>query len=205
MEDETKETEEEKSDETPEEDKTSDEDEKKNEEEAANKEVKKPSSKDYQKIHWRNRARDSEKAVEELKAELEKLKASMHTPTNEQEKRAQDYIREQARSVFQELQTAKKKAEDAAVRELKEKMDIALEDNPDITEEELLEVVEELEVEPDVALKIMRRQEKINKSKPKMPAPKRATPKPTPEKHDDKEKSLWQIAQEEAEKVRNQE
>ena len=200
MDDEIKDTEEE-TDETPPANKTP---EKKDNEEETDDEAKKRSSAVFQKKVWRERASKAEKAVEDLRAELEKLKGLVAKPTNEQEQKAQDYIREQARRVFEELKDAQKRTETQAVQELETKLDEVLEDNPDITKEELLDIVEELEVEPKTALKILKRQEKV-KEKPKMPSPKKGSPNSPKEKPDDTKKNMWQIAQDEISKVLNKE
>ena len=56
-----------------------------------------------QKIRYREKLQESNKRIDELQDELGKLKTAMKTPTDEAEKRAQDYIRNQAREVYQEL------------------------------------------------------------------------------------------------------
>lgn len=157
-----------------------------------------------QKRKFRERAERAEKSVEELKTELASLKDLIKKPTNEDERKAQEYIRSQARQVFEELQKTQKSEEEADERELQRKIDDALEGNPDIPEEELLDVMEEYEVEPDVALRILKKQSTANKPKPKMPQPKRGSGGGEPaKKPDDSKKNMWQIAQEEIQRLKD--
>ena len=110
-----------------------------------------------QKKFWREKAKSSSSKVQELETELTELKKGVKTPEDEKEKAAQEYIRRQARSVYEELQTERERAKNKELSEFEDKVQTVLEDNPDIPEEELLEVIEEYEVEPKVALKILKR------------------------------------------------
>ena len=159
-----------------------------------------------QKAKWRDRALKAEGAlgkVETLQAELEQLRSLVKKPENDQEAKAQEYIREQARNVFKELQETKQKEEAKTTREFEDKVAAVIEENPDVSEEELLEVIEDLELEPEVALKVLRRQTP-KKDKPKMPTAKRGSSEsPSAEKRDDSKKTMWQILQEEVKAVRD--
>lgn len=154
-----------------------------------------------QKKHWRNKALSESKRVKELETELTKLRGAVKKPTDDAEVRAQEYIRDQARRVFEELQDAKQKEESRQKEEFNEAVNDILEDNPDIAEAELLDAIEEYEVEPNVALKILKKQTDRPNKKPKMPAPKRAgnESKETP---DDSKKSMWDILKEESAKIK---
>ena len=73
-----------------------------------------------------------------------------------------------------------------------------------MSEDQLLEAMEEYEVEPKVALKILKKAGTTKKPKPKMPEAKRASASDDNKgKSDDSKKNMWEIAKEEAEKVKN--
>lgn len=159
-----------------------------------------------QKKIWRERAQKAEKDVDELRADLVELKALVAKPSSEQEQRAQEYIREQARRVFDELKAAEKRAEDEVISELETKVAAVLEENPDVSEEELMEVMEEEEVSPEVALKFLRYGVSKKDKKPKMPKPKQGSASlEDGKKPDDKGKSFWEIAKDEIDKFKNKE
>src|SRR3990167_8179011 len=64
-----------------------------------------------QKKFWRGKAEAQGQKVATLEAELEKLRGLVKKPTDDQEAKAQEYIREQARSVFKELGLEKERSE----------------------------------------------------------------------------------------------
>lgn len=184
---------------TSEEDKTS---EKKNEE---GDETKKPKRSDIaQKIKFREKLKQSQTEVEGLKAELADLRGMVKKPSDDAEAKAQEYIRTQARTVFEELKKAELREKEKTTAEFEDKVDAVLESNPDISEEELLEAVEEYEVEPQVAVKILKKASlSVKKDKPKMPQSKRATSSEVKDKPDDKKKSFWDIVKEEKARLTN--
>ena len=154
-----------------------------------------------QKKHWREKAKLSSAKVKELEEELETLRSAVKKPTDEKEKAAQDYIREQARSVFTELRLEREKAEAKDLSNFEEELESVLDENPDVAEDELLDIIEDLDVSPAVALKIFKRdtEGKSEKTKkPKLPVPKRGNPSGDKAKKDDANKSLYDIAREEA-------
>lgn len=185
-----------------EEDKTPD---KKNEGDKSDAEDKKSSSAIAQKKRYRekyiNLKREKDSTISELKAELAELKSMVKKPTDEAEAKAQDYIRGQARAVFDELQKAQKSSEQKIKAEFSDKVDEILDENPDISEEELLDACEEYEVDPKVALKILKRQAEKKTAKPKMPQPKRSSSESKSDKPDDSKKTMWQIANEEIRRI----
>ena len=157
-----------------------------------------------QKKHWREKAQKSSQRVSELETELETLKSAVKKPDDEKEAAAQEYIRKQARQVFDELQKEKAKDEAKELADFEGKVQDILDENPDVSEEELLDTIEELEVEPAVALKILQRQPKgREEKKPRMPTARRASPDgDSGKKPDDSRKSIFQIAQEEISKLK---
>ena len=157
-----------------------------------------------QKIKWRERAQKAEERaskVDKLEEELAELKGAVKKPTDEAEQKAQDYIRAQARKVYEELQEAKQKEESTKTAKFEAEVESLLDENPDISETELLDAIEEYEVEPKTALKILQKQTESTTKKPKMPSSKRA-PAETKSAPDDSKKSMWDIQREEIEKVR---
>ena len=155
-----------------------------------------------QKIKYREKLQKSNERVTTLEKELQDLKSLVKKPSDDQEAKAQEYIRSQARQVFEELQKARdaeKKKDDADFAEAVEEV---LEINPDISEEELLDTIEELDVSPKIAARILKRSSDVKKEKPKLPKAKAAPPSIEEKKvaPDDKGKTLWQIAKEEASK-----
>ena len=158
-----------------------------------------------QKIKWRERAIKAEEAaskVERLEAELQELRGAVKKPTDDQEAKAQEYIRKQAREVYEELQNLKQKEEKTQLAKFEAEVESIIDENPDVSETELLDAIEEYEVEPKVALKILQRQTDKTK-KPKMPAPKRGTSEPSKEKPDDSKKTMWEILREETSKLKS--
>ena len=190
--------------EEPTEDQTPEEDEKTPEKKEDDKEPDTRRSEIAQKIKWRERAQKAEERaskVDKLEAELAELRGAVKKPTDEAEQKAQEYIRAQARKVYEELQEAKQKEESTKTAKFEAEVESLLDENPDISETELLDAIEEYEVEPKTALKILKKQTDSTTKKPKMPSSKRA-PTETKSAPDDSKKSMWDIQREEIEKVR---
>lgn len=165
-----------------------------------------------QKIKWREKAKSLEADVARLTDELNASKQRVVDKggeIDEKEKAAQEYIRTQAKKVFEELRNLEKQEEDKAIQKFETELAGALKDNPTLTEEEILDLVEELEVDPSTAAKILLRQQEKPKQKPKMPAQKKATTgnpelKTKEEKKQPGErKGFWSIAQDVRKQVKN--
>jgi hypothetical protein len=160
-----------------------------------------------QKIKYREKWKDASTKVSNLEAELAKLKQMDKDiggkPADDAEARAQKYIRDQAKAVYEDLLNARKADEEKVTRQFEEKVEEILDENPDITEKELLDAIEDFEVEPKVALKILRKSS-VKKEKPKMPQAKRASAdgESDKEKPNDASKSMWQVAREEIAKLK---
>lgn len=161
-----------------------------------------------QKIKYREKYKQASSKVTQLEAELTKLKGMDKDigkkPADDAEARAQEYIRSQAKAVYEDLLNARKTEEEKVTRQFEEKVEEILEENPEVSEKELLNAIEDYEVAPDVALKILKRTSN-KKEKPKMPQAKRASTESEPEtkgKADDSNKSMWQIAREEMAKLK---
>ena len=183
-----------------EEDKTPEEEEEKPEK---NEEDKAKRSDIAQKIKYREKFQKASSEVQKLETELSELKGMVKKPADDAEARAQTYIRDQAKAVYEELLNARKADEEKTTRQFEEKVEEILEENPDISEEELLDAIEDYEVEPKTALKILKKSSTI-KPKPKMPQAKRASTSSEPEKDksDDSKKTMWQILQDETKKLK---
>lgn len=153
------------------------------------------SSEIAQKIRWREKYQKAQNKIKELEDKVSR-NPSKDSETNKEELQAQLYIRNQAREALKEMMDEERKEEEKAVQEFDDELDQILEENPDVTEEKLLEVIEEYEVEPETALKIIQSQGKGKKEKPSLPNPKRGSSETPKSKIDDKGKSMWQISQE---------
>lgn len=157
-----------------------------------------------QKKHWREKAQKASSKIKTLEEELESLKKARKVPDDEKERAAQEYIRKQILDVNAELQKQKQLEEAKETNDFEEEVESVLEDNPDMLEEELLNAVEEFEVSPKVAAKILKKQSKAPaEKKPKMPQARRASPERAGNKPDDSKKTIWQIAQDEIERVKS--
>lgn len=152
-----------------------------------------------QKIKYRERAKKAEQELEETRAELERAKkAAERAPEgSEQEKAAKEYIAKLAEEVYEAKEAKKKNEAEKELTRFQDKVDSVLDENPDITEAELLSIIEELEVEPEVAVKVWKRQ--TNKTlKPKLPNPKRTSVQSTKLEYtkEDRGKSMFQLGRE---------
>ena len=162
-------------------------------------EVKNRKSAIAQKKYWREKSKVSDSKVQELSDELAKLKEAVKKPDDDKERAAQEYIRNQARETYKELQLEKAKEESKELASFQDKVQAILDDNPDVAEDELLDTIEEYEVEPKTALKILQKQSKDPaEKKPKMPKARQASASEDEgKKPDDSNKSMWQILKEE--------
>jgi len=156
-----------------------------------------------QKKYWREKAKNASTKVQELEDELTKLKGAVKKPDDDKERAAQDYIRQQARETYKELQLEKAKEEAKELATFEDQVQTLLDDNPDVAEDELLDTIEEYEVEPKTALRILQKQNKDPKEKkPNMPKAKRASASDEDKaKPDDSKKSMWDILKEEKDKL----
>lgn len=157
-----------------------------------------------QKKYWREKAKTAEakaSKVEKLETELAELRNAVKKPEDDKEAAAQKYIREQAKSVYQELLKEREKQDAEEQKEFRDTINDLLEDNPDVSEEELLETIEEYEVTPKVALKILQRSAEKTTKKPKMPQQRKAGGDEPQKAPDDSKKSMWDIAKEEINRV----
>ena len=156
-----------------------------------------------QKIKYREKFLKAQQQIRGLESEIESLK-KRNEPTGQEEKElnAQRYIREQARKEYENILAEQKAAQERAEEALQEKIDAVLEDNPDLTEEQLSETCEEYGVEPKIAAKILAKQTKEpKKKKPSLPKPKQATDEVAAtespsNKEPAKRKSIYDLAQE---------
>ena len=161
----------------------------------------------FQKAKYRERfkaereaRRQTESKIEKLETELSELKKK---PEDANQRAALDLIRKEAREVAEELFASRDKSEKKALAEFEEELDSVLEENPDLSEERLLEIVEDLEVTPKIAARILKRETK-KPTKPKLPTPKRGSgeTKDRADTSKDKGKSMFQIANEEIKKLK---
>lgn len=161
-------------------------------------EDKKPNSEVIQKIKYREKYQQVKTELEGIKRELEQFKSSKSNgEEDESEKKAKEYIRNQAKEVLMELQNMEKTEEEKIISEFEDKVEAVIDENPEISEEQILDICEEFEVEPETAVKIIKKQNGV-RAKPKMPSSKRfvSNRNDSESKKEDSGKSIWQIAQE---------
>ena len=94
--------------------------------------------------------------------------------------------------MFKNAREEEKASEKQVERAFQDKLDEALEDNPEFSETEIMDICEEFDCTPDRAVKILQRGSKEPKKKPTLPQPKRSIAEP--QKKDDKGKSIFDIA-----------
>ena len=162
------------------------------------KKPKKDSSALIQKKKFRERLAKSKEEITELKAKLaEKERRGEPTEDDEKELKAKQLLSKMIRDELKSQREAEHEEKEALADSLQEELDDAVESS-DYTEEELLEIMDEYEVHPDKAVKILDRiKEKKTVEKPKLPKPQGGTEnlKKEEEPEKDKGKSLFQIAQ----------
>lgn len=159
--------------ETPEE-KTEDapEDEKKGEEKDEKK-----SSMFAQKKHWREKAKTFEKELTELKSQLaDKIQKKEHVSDDEAERKAQDYIDKRIEMALEKREKDKIEKKVKEMSAFEAELEEVLEDNPDFTDKQILDICEEEDVTPKIAVKLLKRRPDGGKPKPKIPTPKSANP-----------------------------
>ena len=163
-----------------------------------------------QKIKWREKARNLESDVKRLSEELERSKERVQEKggaIDDKEKAAQQYIRDQAKKAYEEMRSLEKEEEARTLREFESKIESVLEDNPELTKEELLGFVEKYKVELEMAAEILLETKEKSKSKPKMPQSRRGSPEvkksETPKSEPGQRKNLWQIAQDVKKDLKN--
>lgn len=147
-----------------------------------------------QKLKWREKARQFQKQSEDLQKALDELRNQK--PASDDKERAawevlDKRIEEKLRAALREESSAKDKASLA----LEERVEETLELHPELKEDELLDAIEEFEVDPEKAARILLRSKPTKKEKPSLPSPKRSSSAAPAKKADDSKKSLFQIAQ----------
>lgn len=153
--------------------------------------------------HWRDKAQKTSTRVQELEEELRGLREAVKKPDDEKERNAQEYIRARVLEVMEERDSLKKKEEAQERERFNSEVETILEENPNFSEEELLDTIEEYEVVPEVALKILKKQQSPKEKKPRMPQARRGSPEGETKPPDDSKKSMWDILKEESAKLRN--
>lgn len=153
-----------------------------------------------QKIKYREKLRETREelaqANEKIAALEQRIGTSSEKSGDEKELAAQKYIRDLARIEAEKILKEREDKEAKEVRDFEESVDNVLDDNPEITRNRLLEVIEEFDVSPEIAAKIIQKASENTEKKPKMPAPKRGSTGGSPKKVDDKGKSFFEVARE---------
>ena len=156
-----------------------------------------------QKIKYREKFLQERTRSRELEHRLKQLEDKINDPkqpTDDKEKQAREYLRNLIKEEQNTLAQQKLEEERSVMREFEEKIDSLLTDNPEFTEDQLLETIEEFKVEPEVAIKFLKKQQASGGvKKPKMPVPKRSAPAAKPVLQpaaQEKRKSIWEVAAE---------
>lgn len=159
----------------------------------------KKSSEIAQKIKYREKLQKAQDRNAELEEENKSLKTSGDKPTSpDKEVAAQKYIKKQALDAIKEYNKAQGDEKQKAVDKFQDQLDIAVEDS-NFKDSELVDICEEYEVEPAVAVKILEKINEPKKKKPTMPSPGRGTAEVVSAEEASeapkKKLSIWEIAQ----------
>lgn len=157
-------------------------DDKKDDETKDKKDDKKGDKSKSSAIHQKQKYREQVRTLKEKLQEYEsKPKADNANLTEEQrkEQEAEKYLMGKIKDVLREVEAEKTQAELDQEAELQEELDDVLEANPDFTEQQILDVCEELGLTPLKAVKVLEREATLTKNKkpkPNVPSPKRGEP-----------------------------
>lgn len=134
---------------------------------------KKDSSAIFQKKKYREELKMAKKRIEELESATKKRDL---TADEQKEKAAKEYLSEAILEVLENLEKEQESEDSSALEVFEEELEGVLDENTDISEKQLLDVCEELDVSPQTALKIIRRESKFKgKEKPKLPMSRRGS------------------------------
>ena len=149
-----------------------------------------------QKIKYRDKFLKEQARAKALEERLksQENKGQPVTPEQEKELAAQRYIREQARQEYRALKEEEEAEKEKATEAFKDRLDEAVESS-DFTENQIMDICEEFDVEPEIAVKILSKVSE-DKGKPSIPKPKRGKAEVGEQKTDDSKKTMWSIAQE---------
>jgi hypothetical protein len=154
-----------------------------------------------QKRKYREKLLKAQEKIRELESgRADKVAAKQPINQDDKELAAQKYIRDQARAEYEAILAEEKAKEEEAVEKFEAALEDVLEENPDYTEKQVLDIVEDYEVSPEVAIKILKKTSETSaKKKPKMPSSKRASESVASPKATSTEtfqnKSMYQLAQ----------
>lgn len=167
-------------------------------EEDSNKKIK---SALIQKKKYREKFLQADDKIKQLEEKINLLESKGQTTDDEKkELAAQKYIQDQALKIYQQQKEKEKMEEEKASEVFQEQLDEAVEESG-FVESDIVDMCEEFEVEPAVAVKILKKGAETKTKKPKLPTSKRASVNLDEESEDelekkDKGKTLFQIAHE---------
>ena len=168
------------------------------------KKPKKDSSISFQKKKFRERLEKAKEKISSLETKLaEKERLGQPTEDDEKELKAQKLLSKMIRDELKLQRQAEEEEKETLADSLQEELDDAVESS-DYAENEILEVMDEYEVHPDKAIKILDKlKTKEDIKKPKLPQSKGgAETLKKEDKPKDEKKSLFQIAQDIKAKMR---
>lgn len=164
---------------------------------------KKRSSAIVQKQKYREQLRKAQERIKELEGKKDDGRSL--SEEERKEKQANEFLVGKIRDVLKGLKEEEEKSELAEEESFQDELDEALE-STSFTEDQILDVCEELDISPSAAVKVLKREEKLKgKPKPKMPNNKRGTGdvKDTDkDKKDDKPKSFDEANREAKSKIK---
>jgi len=135
------------------------------------------SRRDTSAIHQKKKYRDELKKANDKIKELEgKSDKGSLSDDEKREKAAAEFLTKKIEEVISKREAERSEREKHDEEAFQDELDEVLDENTDVTEEQLLEVCEELGVSPQQALRAIRREMKVKgKPKPKMPDNKRGS------------------------------
>lgn len=161
-----------------------------------------------QKIKYREKYREAQDEIKRLKDQLaDPNRTPQEKAADEKQIAAKKYLQETIRAELTALEREKKEREKQEIENFETEVDEVLDDNPDLTRKDLLNAIEEYDVSPKTAAKILQKHGSAGGSKrekPKMPAPKGGGGGPVKKPVDDSKKSMHDIARDLAKEAKEQ-
>ena len=138
-------------------------------------ETKKPdNSAIHQKKRYRAKLQEAEQRIAELEARTKQ--DGQLSAEQQKEKQAEEFLATKIREVLGLLDAEKQQKTQAEQEAFEQEIEEVLDENSDITEDDLRAVADELEISPTQAAKVIARERKLTKrAKPDMPKERRAS------------------------------
>jgi hypothetical protein len=129
----------------------------------------------YQKKRYREQLRQARERIKELESEP-KGKGGDLSEDQKRERAAEEFLVTKIRDVLGALEAEKSREQNQRTEAFQGELDDVLDENPNITEKQILELTEELSLSPKQALKVIERERKmVKREKPNVPKERRAS------------------------------